>query len=161
MMSNNRLNVFIQDLSDTTTVLQQLEVCIKNIKSILGYIDNKELYMHSIRISGSYAGTSFYNRRILVISTLSLGFDSIESFINWIKEDENRKNCIFLMTPFNTMLTIDNDTYPTSINCVSYDYGSETLTFGGDYYNTDTERFVSLNPIGITISDFEDTIIKV
>lgn len=39
-MSDTRLDVFIQNLKDTTTVLQQLELCIKNLKENLVIVDN-------------------------------------------------------------------------------------------------------------------------
>lgn len=42
-MNEKRLSVFIQELKDTTTVLQQLEICIKNLKSTLSLIDQIDL----------------------------------------------------------------------------------------------------------------------
>ena len=42
-MNDTKLNVFIQNLKDTTTVLQQLELCIKNLKSVLGLIDDLDI----------------------------------------------------------------------------------------------------------------------
>ena len=51
-----------QNLKDTTTVLQQLEVCIKSLKNGLSVIDgyndrltaleNKSLYQHTIYVNG-------------------------------------------------------------------------------------------------------------
>ena len=61
-MNDTNLEVFIQNLKDTTTVLQQLEVCIKSLKNGLAIIDgyndrltvleNKSLYKHTIYVDG-------------------------------------------------------------------------------------------------------------
>lgn len=49
-MSNKRLEVFIQDLKDTTTVLQQLEVCIKYCKDVLNSVDTIEQSVEDLNI---------------------------------------------------------------------------------------------------------------
>lgn len=49
-MSKKRLNVFIQDLKDTTTVLQQLEACIKSCKDVLGSVDTIEQSVEDLNI---------------------------------------------------------------------------------------------------------------
>ena len=50
-MSKKRLNVFIQDLKDTTTVLQQLEACIKSCKDVLSSVDTIEQSVEDLDIN--------------------------------------------------------------------------------------------------------------
>ena len=42
-MKDKKVNVFIQNLSDTTTVLQQLRVCIEEIKKAIKIINDADL----------------------------------------------------------------------------------------------------------------------
>lgn len=86
-MKNKKVNVFIQNLSDTTTVLQQLRICIEEIKKAIALIDsvdlenidtrldnidnqletlnNKHLYQHNIRLNGYNTYTGFINLVII------------------------------------------------------------------------------------------------
>lgn len=93
-MNDTNLNVFIQNLKDTTTVLQQLEVCIKNLKNGLSVIDgynarltaleNKSLYQHTIYVDGlvqSNNGTVKFIFVILNESKESITADNIASII--------------------------------------------------------------------------------
>lgn len=57
-MSDTRKEVFIQNLKDTSTVLQQLRVCIEAVKSLCDDIDvidenTNHLYQHTITLSDS------------------------------------------------------------------------------------------------------------
>lgn len=52
-MRNKRLIVFIQDLKDTTTVLQQLEACIKSCKNVLDSVDTIEQSVEDLDINAA------------------------------------------------------------------------------------------------------------
>lgn len=82
-MNNDFLNVFIQDLKDTTTVLQQLQVCIDKIKLILSKMNR--VYYHNIEIQDTQEeGTYFW--RFTVPSTSQDAITDKEELIELLKE---------------------------------------------------------------------------
>lgn len=78
-MSDTRLDVFIQNLKDTTTVLQQLELCIKNLKNVLPEIDKIPPAMHKYRLFISNAVTNPTNNWVFEFYTTD-DIDDVESY---------------------------------------------------------------------------------
>lgn len=82
-MSDTNLEVFIENIKETTTVLQQLTICIKNLKTVLSRIDElegvKPLYIHNVLIDVS-TDTSEYDR--LAGIALTIINDSETEFTN-------------------------------------------------------------------------------
>lgn len=81
-MNDTRLNVFIQNLKDTTTVLQQLELCIKNIKDLLPYMDKvdvletevatliaEKIYIHKLNVSYRISANATNSNTIYILSS--------------------------------------------------------------------------------------------
>lgn len=131
-MSDTNLEVFIQNLKDTTTVLQQLEVCIKSLKNGLSVIDgyndrltaleNKSLYQHTIYVDGlvqSNNGTVKFIFVILNENNENITADNIASIIgtnkyiasgfytNLISETSGSVNKVYVDTEDDTVLKLD------------------------------------------------------
>lgn len=131
-MSDTNLNVFIQNLKDTTTVLQQLELCIKSFKNTLSVVDsfndrlsaleNKALYQHTVYVDGlvqSGNGTVKFIFVILNENNENITVDNIASIIgtnkyiasgfynNSIAETSGSVNNVYVNSEDDTMLTLD------------------------------------------------------
>lgn len=68
-MKNKRLEVFIQDLKDTTTVLQQLEICIKNCKDVLNSVDTIEQSVEDLNIDDAESALNILSNKVSDIIT--------------------------------------------------------------------------------------------
>ena len=82
-MSDTRKEVFIQNLKDTTTVLQQLRVCIEAIKETLGYIDDLEQIVKDLDIE---AIDSRLNEISVITSNLVNDTDDLKNVNNFIND---------------------------------------------------------------------------
>lgn len=76
-MSKKRLNVFIQDLKDTTTVLQQLEACIKACKDVINSVDTIEQSVEDLNIDDAES----------LLNTLS---DTVAGIINELPNKQDK-----------------------------------------------------------------------
>lgn len=160
-MSDTRLNVFIQDLKQSTTVLQQLEVCIKSIKNILNYMDNPAIYQHIIKFDGIYNYGSCSNTIMTINTTSPVPFNTIDELIDWIKEDENRANSINLKSNIIGIEYQSNIEYPAILNNIFYSTTFEYLAFNGYCYDATNNFYLQVNPRKITFTKFKDTVIEI
>lgn len=136
-------NVFIQNLKDTTTVLQQLEVCIEQLKEC---IDDLNLI------------TTKYNHHILFTDTITKAFvlleftDGVAAYNSASIKDklENTEyHCTGLCVANNKVL---------SVNIISYNRTADKYILSGSY--TDLSGVASAQIIFNGMEDKKEEVIR-
>ena len=138
-MSDTRKEVFIQNLKDTTTVLQQLRVCIEAVKSLCDDIDvidenTNHLYQHTIILSYSDSEAEEPDEDYIKCCILSkkeaqYTIDTLKNDINHIRRIVNNINTSY-----------------DSVNHIGSSYlGAIRLTDVDVRLNLQDEIYVSIN----------------
>lgn len=100
-MSDTRKEVFIQNLKDTTTVLQQLRVCIEAVKSLCDDIDiidkdTLHLYRHNITLQynedGEEPDTTYLITSVLTTSKEEFTLDTLREYLKINIKDRDTIN---------------------------------------------------------------------
>lgn len=119
-------NVFIQNLKDTTTVLQQLEVCIEQLKEGIDEINdvggkydkiNTNIWSHniSLQVSSTVSGLIYLN---IVSNKSTLDIADIHTYLSGIQ------SCTGYISDTNylTVIGISKNGYDYKVHCVN-EYG--------------------------------------
>lgn len=120
-MSNTDLTVFIENLKETTTVLQQLTLCINEIKNCISNI--KKIYVHNIYININ--DTSAEDTREGKFMIVIINNDNTEFTTNTLKN--------YLINNTN----YENNKLLKTNGCINYD-GSSGYIYSIGYNVTNT-----------------------
>lgn len=151
-MSEKRLTVFIQDLKDTTTVLQQLEMCIKNLKSALSLIDSINLDDINERLNSIDDELTSLDERLVLINgrfdtkqdvmTASNGITIVDNDIRANTEvlaTREYAQTIASQAVYNAKLYTHKSTFRVELRTgVTIGFPATILSSDSDYYTIDS-----------------------